>query len=77
MKILVIGGGPAGLYFSILLKGLIPNANIEVRERNQPNDTFGWGVVFSGRTMEVLEQHDPASAQAIGRSIATWSWPRC
>jgi anthraniloyl-CoA monooxygenase len=71
-KVLVVGGGPAGLYFSILLKKAQPDLAIEICERNAPGDTFGWGVVFSGRTMEVLSAHDEVSAAAIGRAFATW-----
>ncbi|MEP7235550.1 MAG: NAD(P)-binding protein, partial [Ignavibacteriota bacterium] len=46
----IIGGGPAGLYFAILAKKNFPDWEIHVYERNGPNDTFGWGVVFSDRT---------------------------
>ena len=51
MKINIIGGGPAGLYFAILMKKANPANEITVYERNGPDDTFGWGVVFSGRTL--------------------------
>ena len=46
-----MGGGPAGLYSAILLKQALPRTRIEVHERNRPDDTFGWGVVFSDATM--------------------------
>ena len=51
MKIVCLGGGPAGLYFSILAKKADPSCDITVIERNRPDDTFGWGVVFSDKTM--------------------------
>src|SRR5713226_93035 len=51
-NIVVIGGGPAGLYFAILMKRADPAHRITVLERNRPDDTFGWGVVFSDQTLE-------------------------
>ena len=51
MKITVIGGGPGGLYFSILTKKAIPNCQIDVYERNKADDSFGFGVVFSDETL--------------------------
>jgi anthraniloyl-CoA monooxygenase len=48
MRILSIGGGPAGLYFAILMKKALPAADITVVERKRADDTFGWGVVFVG-----------------------------
>ena len=50
-RIVCLGGGPAGLYSAILLRKALPAARIEVYERNRPDDTFGWGVVFSDQTM--------------------------
>ena len=52
MKIVCIGGGPAGLYFGLLMKQLDPSHDVTVVERNKPYDTFGWGVVFSDATMD-------------------------
>lgn len=72
MKSTVIGGGPAGLYFSILVKKYFPDADITVFERNGPNDTFGWGVVFSGRTLRELEENDLPSYQRILEQFETW-----
>ena len=60
-----LGGGPAGLYSAILLRKQWPHARIEVYERNRPNDTFGWGVVFSDKTMEGFARTDPESYRAI------------
>ena len=53
MKMVSIGGGPAGLYSSILLKKAFPDLAVDVFERNQRDDTFGWGVVFSAETLEI------------------------
>jgi anthraniloyl-CoA monooxygenase len=72
MKVAVIGGGPAGLYFSLLLKQARPNADITVLERNRPDDTFGWGVVFSDQTMENFRAADAASFERITASFAHW-----
>ena len=72
MKVAVVGGGPAGLYFSLLLKQARPNAEITVLERNRPDDTFGWGVVFSDQTMENFRAADAASFERITASFAHW-----
>ena len=72
MKVAVVGGGPAGLYFSLLLKQARPNADITVLERNRPDDTFGWGVVFSDQTMENFRAADAASFERITASFAHW-----
>ena len=71
-KILVIGGGPAGLYFAISVKLREPQTEITVIERNKANDTFGWGVVLSDETLENLTQNDPASAADIRTHFAYW-----
>jgi anthraniloyl-CoA monooxygenase len=57
VKITVIGGGPGGLYFAILMKKADPGHDITVYERNAPDDTFGWGVVFSEATLEGDRRH--------------------
>ena len=72
MKVAVIGGGPAGLYFSLLLKQARPEADITVLERNRPDDTFGWGVVFSDQTLENFRAADAASFERITASFAHW-----
>ena len=72
MKISIIGGGPAGLYFAILAKKNFPDWNIAVYERNGPNDTFGWGVVFSDRTLQYLEEFDKPSHDEIKNTFETW-----
>src|SRR5580704_13400491 len=72
MKIAVIGGGPAGLYAAILLQKQRPDADIEVYERNRPDDTFGFGVVFSDATLDNFEKYDPPSYRRITREFAYW-----
>lgn len=72
MKVHVIGGGPAGLYFSILLKKASPATRITVFERNRPEDTFGFGVVFSDEALETFETYDPESYRAITSKFAYW-----
>lgn len=72
MKIVSIGGGPAGLYFSILMKKAYPEVDITVYERNRPDDTFGWGVVFSAETLGNFEEQDPESYAAITSEFAYW-----
>src|SRR5690606_31788482 len=72
MRIVCIGGGPAGLYFAILMKRRDPSHRIAVIERNHPYDTFGWGVVFSDATMENMLAHDPETAHEIAQAFNHW-----
>jgi anthraniloyl-CoA monooxygenase len=72
MKINIIGGGPAGMYFAILMKKADPAHEITVYERNGPNDTFGWGVVFSGKTLRNLRAADEESHAEITRAFEAW-----
>src|SRR6059058_5005411 len=72
MKVHVIGGGPAGLYFSILLKKAWPQTRISVFERNKPDDTFGFGVVFSDQTLEAFESYDRETYRQIVGHFAYW-----
>lgn len=72
MNILCIGGGPAGLYFSLLMKKRNPSHRITVVERNRPYDTFGWGVVFSDQTLGNLMNADEPTARDILRSFNHW-----
>ena len=72
MKIACIGGGPAGLYFAISMKLRNPAHDITVIERNPPDNTFGWGVVFSDATIENLKENDPQTAREILDSFAHW-----
>ena len=71
MKVHIVGGGPAGLYFAILMKKAWPRTRITVFERNKPDDTFGFGVVFSDRTLGSVS---PRAISNEMRSTARLSW---
>lgn len=72
MKINIIGGGPAGLYFGILMKKADASHRIRIYERNGPDDTFGWGVVFSGKTLANLRAADDVSHAEITKQFEAW-----
>jgi len=72
MKIVCLGGGPAGLYFSIIAKKADPSCDITVIERNSPDNTFGWGVVFSDKTMAGFRDADPETHAAITDAFRHW-----
>ena len=72
MNIVCIGGGPAGLYFALLMKQHNPAHEITVVERNKPYDTFGWGVVFSDATMDNMRQWDTVTAGQIEQAFNHW-----
>ena len=72
MRVACLGGGPAGLYFAISMKLKNPSHDVVVIERNQPNDTFGWGVVLSDDALDNLELNDPKSAKLIRDNFAYW-----
>jgi anthraniloyl-CoA monooxygenase len=72
MKIVCIGGGPAGLYFALLMKLQDPRHEITVVERHRPYDTFGWGVVFSDQTLGNLRAADPQTASEILDAFSHW-----
>jgi anthraniloyl-CoA monooxygenase len=72
MKITVIGGGPGGLYFSILTKKAMPHCQIDVYERNKSDDAFGFGVVFSDETLSEFLTRDPQSYELIRSKFAYW-----
>ncbi|MDN5913811.1 MAG: bifunctional salicylyl-CoA 5-hydroxylase/oxidoreductase [Pseudonocardia sp.] len=72
-KIAAVGGGPAGLFASILLKKSDPTREITVYERNAADDTFGFGVVFSEETLDNIEHADPESLQRIAAEFRHWS----
>lgn len=72
MRIVIVGGGPAGLYFAILAKKAQPAREVVVYERNRADDTFGFGVVFSDETLDQFLAHDPESYAAITGQFAYW-----
>jgi anthraniloyl-CoA monooxygenase len=72
MRIVSIGGGPAGLFFAILMKKAFPETEITILERNRANDTFGWGVVFSDETLDNIEAADPQSFASIRAQFKYW-----
>ncbi|MEM5390034.1 bifunctional salicylyl-CoA 5-hydroxylase/oxidoreductase [Paraburkholderia phymatum] len=72
MRIVCIGGGPAGLYFGLLMKRRHPAHEVIVVERNRPYDTFGWGVVFSDQTLGNLRAADAKSADMILDAFNHW-----
>jgi anthraniloyl-CoA monooxygenase len=72
MRIAVVGGGPAGLYFALLMKRDWPELTVDVFERNQPDDTFGFGVVFSDQTLDTFKAADAESYAAIRDNFAYW-----
>jgi anthraniloyl-CoA monooxygenase len=72
VRIAVVGGGPAGLYFSILMKRADPSHEILVRERNRADDTFGFGVVFSDATIAEVEGADEETYRAITDHFVRW-----
>ncbi len=73
MRIEVVGGGPAGLYFALLAKKDDRSREVVVHERNPPDSTFGWGVVFSEETLGSLRDADHASWEEITETFARWS----
>jgi anthraniloyl-CoA monooxygenase len=72
MRMTVIGGGPAGLYFALLMKQRDPSHEVTVIERDGPGDTFGWGIVFSDQTFDYLRESDGPSFEAITAACETW-----
>ena len=72
MRIVCLGGGPAGLFFSILMKKANPASDIVVLERNRADDTFGWGIVFSDKTMDGFRQADVMVVEEIERNFRHW-----
>jgi anthraniloyl-CoA monooxygenase len=71
-RIVCMGGGPAGLYSAILFKKALPGADVEIFERNRPDDTFGWGVVFSDKTMGNFLEADAPSHARITEEFYHW-----
>src|SRR3954447_14987235 len=73
MRIAIVGAGPGGLYLSILLKRLDPALDVTVYERNAPDDTFGFGVLFSDETLGAFEGADAVTYEEITRRFARWA----
>jgi anthraniloyl-CoA monooxygenase len=73
MRVAVVGGGPGGLYFSILMRKVRPDWEVTVFERNAPTDAFGFGVVFSDETLTVFEHADPETYWSIADRFARWT----
>ena len=73
LKITIVGGGPAGLYLALLLKKADSRHAITIYERNKPNDTFGFGVVFSDETLSQFLAEDADTHQAIKDHFAYWN----
>ena len=72
MNVVVVGGGPGGLYAALLMKRRDPRAQITVIERHRPDDTFGWGVVLSDQTVANLRAADAESADEIAAAMHRW-----
>lgn len=72
MRITCVGGGPAGLYFALLMKKADPAHVVRVLERNRAGDTFGWGVVLSDQTVDALREADPETAEQISDAFNHW-----
>src|SRR5207244_10120223 len=72
MKIVILGGGPAGLYFSLLTKKANPRHDITIIERNPANVTYGWGVVFSDRTLASFQRADYKTYEQITNHFVIW-----
>ena len=73
MRVVCIGGGPAGLFFSALFKRARPQVSVALFERNRPGDTFGWGVVFSDETLGNVAVADPRAYADIERDFVHWN----
>src|SRR3989338_5695608 len=72
MQINILGGGPAGLYFAILMKKQDPAHTITIYERDGPEDTFGWGIVFSDQTFAFLKDSDEETYAEISQASESW-----
>jgi anthraniloyl-CoA monooxygenase len=72
MKIGIVGGGPAGLYFALLMKRANPTYQITVIEQNSDGATYGWGIVFSGRALSFMAEQDPASFEDLSTHLRLW-----
>ena len=73
MKVLIVGAGPAGLYFSYLFKKRNPHCELRIVEQNAADSTFGFGVVFSDRALEFLRGDDAETYDAITPHMEVWT----
>ena len=73
MKINIVGGGPAGLYFAILMKARDSSVEINLYERTSADQTWGWGVVFSSKTLAYLGESDPIAYQRLQAQLVNWT----
>src|SRR6516165_8867077 len=73
MRIAVVGGGPGGLYLSILMRKIRPDWELTVYERKAASDAFGFGVVFSDETLTVFEHADPETYSQIAEQFTRWT----
>jgi 2-polyprenyl-6-methoxyphenol hydroxylase-like FAD-dependent oxidoreductase len=73
VKVACVGGGPAGLYLSILLKRQDPSHDITVHERDPEGSTYGWGVTYWRGLLDKLHAHDPESARAVEEHSVSWN----
>ncbi|WP_205853245.1 FAD-dependent monooxygenase [Zhengella mangrovi] len=71
-RVEIVGGGPAGLYTSILVRQHWPEAQVIVHEQNGPDDTFGFGVVFSDQALDFLKADDPETHELITPRMERW-----
>ena len=72
MRIAVAGGGPGGLFFATLIRQADPSVEVTVFERNRADDTFGFGVVFSDRTLAGIHEADPVLREALTEHGRHW-----
>jgi anthraniloyl-CoA monooxygenase len=72
MRVTIVGGGPAGLYFALLMKKQDPRHEVSIFERDGPGDTYGWGIVFSDQTLTYLRDSDEPSYREIQETFETW-----
>jgi 2-polyprenyl-6-methoxyphenol hydroxylase-like FAD-dependent oxidoreductase len=73
VKVAIVGGGPAGLYLSVLLKLQDPAHDITVHERDPEGSTYGWGVTYWQGLLDRLQAQDPESARAVDAASVRWS----
>src|SRR5713226_5762811 len=72
MRVTIVGGGPAGLYFALLMKKQDPRHEVLIFERDGPGDTYGWGIVFSDQTLTYLRDSEEPSYREIRETFETW-----